>query len=131
MVHYASSSGYQVLLLRGWLAAGLLEHRLRTVLDAFQQRVSRGVTVAFWGHGDRLAHVHMADGTGSRNDEHLVPGRGTQACADVLERLARTGYGGVVVLEINTRRAASHDERVADLAESLAFTRDALSAARA
>jgi len=82
-------------------------------------------------YGDRLAHVHLADGTGSRNDEHLVPGRGGQPCAQVLERLARTGYGGVVVLEVNTRRAATHDERVADLAESLSFAREALAVATA
>jgi sugar phosphate isomerase/epimerase len=80
-------------------------------------------------YGDRLAHLHLADGSGSRNDEHLVPGRGTQPCAQVLERLARTGYDGVVVLEVNTRRAATHDERVADLAESLSFARAALTAA--
>ncbi|HEX7106607.1 MAG TPA: sugar phosphate isomerase/epimerase [Acidothermaceae bacterium] len=82
-------------------------------------------------YGDRLAHVHLADGTGSRNDEHLVPGRGGQPCAQVLERLARDGYGGVVVLEVNTRRAATHDERVADLAESLSFAREALAVASA
>jgi sugar phosphate isomerase/epimerase len=76
--------------------------------------------------GDRVSHVHLADGTGSRNDEHLVPGRGAQPCADLLARLARDGYSGVVVLEVNTRRAASHDERIADLTESLAFTRRAL-----
>jgi sugar phosphate isomerase/epimerase len=80
-------------------------------------------------YGDRLAHVHLADGSGSRNDEHLVPGRGTQPCREVLERLARTSYDGIVVLEVNTRRAATHDERVADLAESLSFARDALTAA--
>jgi len=77
-------------------------------------------------YGHRLSHLHMADGSGSRNDEHLVPGRGNQPCRQVLERLAREGFGGVVVLEINTRKAGSHEDRVADLAESLAFTRDAL-----
>ena len=40
--------------------------------------------------GHRLAHVHIADGTGLAKDEHLVPGRGGQPCADLLERLART-----------------------------------------
>ena len=29
--------------------------------------------------GDRLGHVHLADGKGSAKDEHLVPGRGTPA----------------------------------------------------
>jgi sugar phosphate isomerase/epimerase len=79
--------------------------------------------------GDRLAHVHLADGVGSNKDEHLVPGRGGQPCADVLERLARNGYGGNVVLEINTRRAVNRDEREADLAEGLAFARFNLASA--
>lgn len=73
--------------------------------------------------GARLAHVHLADGSGSGRDEHLVPGRGTQPCAELLERLATDGYAGTVVLEINTRRALSAELREADLAEALAFTR--------
>ena len=73
--------------------------------------------------GDRLAHVHLADGTDSARDEHLVPGRGTQPCADVLERLAVNGFSGTVVIEVNTRRAMSGAEREADLAEALAYTR--------
>jgi sugar phosphate isomerase/epimerase len=74
--------------------------------------------------GPRLAHVHMADGTKpGLPDEHLVPGRGFQPCAELLQRLAATGYGGVVVLEVSTLRAASGEDRQADLAESLAFTR--------
>jgi sugar phosphate isomerase/epimerase len=73
--------------------------------------------------GDRLGHVHLADGKGSAKDEHLVPGRGGQPCAEVLEHLARTGFGGHVVIEVNTRRAMSAAEREADLAEALAFTR--------
>ncbi len=75
--------------------------------------------------GDRLAHVHMADGTGTAiaPDEHLVPGRGGQPCAEMLEWLSAAGYPGIVVLEVNTRRAQSKEERQADLAEALAFTR--------
>jgi sugar phosphate isomerase/epimerase len=75
--------------------------------------------------GDRLAHVHLADGTGTAMppDEHLVPGRGGQPCAALLTRLSAAGYQGSVVLEVNTRRALSKEERQADLAESLAFAR--------
>lgn len=73
--------------------------------------------------GERLAHVHLADGSGSARDEHLVPGRGTQPCAELLEGLARGSFGGTVVLEVNTRRALSREEREADLAEALAFAR--------
>jgi sugar phosphate isomerase/epimerase len=72
---------------------------------------------------ERLAHVHLADGTGAAKDEHLVPGRGTQPCAELLEHLAEIDYTGHVVLEVNTRRAASREEREQDLAEALAFTR--------
>jgi sugar phosphate isomerase/epimerase len=77
--------------------------------------------------GGRLAHVHLADGTGTPAgpfpDEHLVPGRGSQPCAELLGRLATTGYHGVVVVEVKTTRAPTQESRVADLAESLAFAR--------
>ncbi|HEY5033460.1 MAG TPA: sugar phosphate isomerase/epimerase [Actinomycetes bacterium] len=79
--------------------------------------------------GDRLAHLHLADGSGSNRDEHLVPGRGEQPCADVLELLAGRGFGGVVVLEVSTRRAPSRADRESDLAEALAFARLNLAAA--
>jgi sugar phosphate isomerase/epimerase len=80
--------------------------------------------------GSRLSHVHLADGTGTANrDEHLVPGRGGQPCAPLLERLAAGGYPGIVVLEVSTRRALSREDRRTDLAEALAFTRLHLAAA--
>ncbi|SEG28879.1 Sugar phosphate isomerase/epimerase [Thermomonospora echinospora] len=82
------------------------------------------------GLGDRLRHVHLADGVGVTNkDEHLVPGRGNQPCDAMLEKLAGDGFGGHIVLEVNTRRAASRGERLEDLAEALAFTRLHLAAA--
>ncbi len=73
--------------------------------------------------GDRLRHIHLTDGTGSAKDEHLVPGRGSQPAAELLRHLTESGFGGHVVVEINTRRAATVDQRTADLAESLAFAR--------
>jgi sugar phosphate isomerase/epimerase len=80
--------------------------------------------------GDRLRHVHLADGVGIVNkDEHLVPGRGNQPCGAMLEKLAADGYRGHIVLEVNTRRAAGRIERIEDLAEALAFTRLHLAAA--
>jgi sugar phosphate isomerase/epimerase len=80
----------------------------------------------------RLAHVHMADGTGlGYRDEHLVPGRGTQPCAPLLHKLAAGSYPGAVVLEVNTRRATTREERLADLAEALEFTRHHLAPAGA
>jgi sugar phosphate isomerase/epimerase len=73
--------------------------------------------------GERLAHLHLADGTGSNRDEHLIPGRGDQPCAQILERLARDGFDRTVVLEVNTRRSSGRAQREEDLAEALAFTR--------
>jgi sugar phosphate isomerase/epimerase len=83
--------------------------------------------------GGRLAHVHLADGTGSPTgpfpDEHLVPGRGGQPCAELLTLLPATGFSGVVVVEVNTNKAPTREDRLADLAESLAFARQHLSVA--
>ncbi|MGW6279098.1 sugar phosphate isomerase/epimerase family protein [Kribbella sp. NPDC055071] len=73
--------------------------------------------------GRRLAHVHLTDGSGSAKDEHLVPGRGTQRAADLLEGLANQDFRGHIIIEINTRRATSRSEREVDLVESLEFTR--------
>jgi sugar phosphate isomerase/epimerase len=73
--------------------------------------------------GAGLAHVHLGDGRGEGRDEHLVPGRGTQPCAQLLSSLAGRGFTGSVAVEVNTRRAKSRDARRADLAETLAFAR--------
>jgi sugar phosphate isomerase/epimerase len=73
--------------------------------------------------GGRLHHLHLADGSGSARDEHLVPGRGTQPCAEVLGLLAERGWTGTVVVEVNTRRCRNQDEREADVEQSLAFAR--------
>lgn len=73
--------------------------------------------------GDRLAHVHIADGNGTARDEHLVPGRGEQPCGPLLEGLADRGFDGLVVVEVNTRKCNDRAEREADLAEALAYTR--------
>jgi sugar phosphate isomerase/epimerase len=78
--------------------------------------------------GDRLAHVHIADGTGTARDEHLVPGRGEQPCGELLEGLADRNFNGLVVVEVNTRKCEDRAEREADLAEALAYTRLHLSA---
>jgi len=73
--------------------------------------------------GDRLAHVHIADGSGSAKDEHLIPGRGTQPCAEFLGHVAESGFDGEIVVEINTRKASDQSARESDLLEALAFTR--------
>jgi len=78
--------------------------------------------------GGGLAHVHLGDGTGEGRDEHLVPGRGAQPCAQLLASLAGRGFTGSVAVEVTTRRATTRSARAADLAESLAFAREHLAA---
>jgi len=78
--------------------------------------------------GPRLAHLHLADGMGSMRDEHLVPGRGSQPCSEVLDTLVHNGFGGAVVIEVSTRKLSVEQREVA-LAESLAFSRLHLAAA--
>ena len=73
--------------------------------------------------GDRLVHIHLADGTGSYKDEHLIPGRGTQPAGELLETLAEQRFAGTIVIEVSTRKANSRAERESDLAEALAFAR--------
>lgn len=73
-----------------------------------------------------LAHVHLGDGTDRGRDEHLVPGRGTQPCGELLRSLPGRGFTGTVAVEVATRRAPSRADREADLAAALAFARAAL-----
>jgi sugar phosphate isomerase/epimerase len=73
--------------------------------------------------GPALKHVHLGDGTGEGRDEHLVPGRGTQPCAELLRSLSARGFRGSVALEVSTRKVTSRAVREADLRESLEFAR--------
>jgi sugar phosphate isomerase/epimerase len=93
-------------------------------IDLSHSAVSRSDPVAMARRlGTRLRHIHMTDGTGSAKDEHLVPGRGSQPVAELLEHLAGVDFAGHVVVEINTRKAADRKARELDLLEALAFTR--------
>lgn len=77
--------------------------------------------------GDRVAHIHLADGTDSARDEHLVPGRGDQPVAEVLTALAAAAnagqLGGSIIAEVSTRGAADRQERLRDLEETLNYAR--------
>jgi sugar phosphate isomerase/epimerase len=72
--------------------------------------------------GERLAHVHLTDGTNSAADDHLLPGQGDQDPAAVLAELASSGYVGQVVVEVSTRGLAAQ-ERTEALRSALAFAR--------
>jgi len=100
------------------------EDYVHTTLDLSHTSVSRSDALEMARDlGERLAHVHLADGTGSSIDEHLVPGRGDQPCADLLQVLGESGFDGHVVIEISTRKAADRAERESDLRHALQFAR--------
>ncbi|MCC3278136.1 sugar phosphate isomerase/epimerase [Arthrobacter sp. zg-Y40] len=76
--------------------------------------------------GDRLSHVHLTDGTPNGKDEHLLPGEGTQRCAEALSYLAGAGFKGVVAIEVSTRRSRGAGEREEQLKQTLDFAREHL-----
>lgn len=95
-----------------------------TTLDLSHTSVARLDPVALAVElGDRVRHVHLADGRGSALDEHLIPGRGTQPVDAFLDHLAGTGFDGSIILEVSTRGASDGAARRELLAEALAFTR--------
>ena len=78
--------------------------------------------------GSRLQHIHLTDGTGSRKDEHLMPGYGDQRAGETLTYAVENGFAGHVVLEVNSRKSGSRAKREAELHEALDFTREHLAA---
>ncbi|MFC5728997.1 MULTISPECIES: sugar phosphate isomerase/epimerase family protein [Nocardioides] len=123
----ASSRRHLEMYLPGWDPSE--EPYANTVIDLSHAAIANADPVAMAQRlGPRLRHVHLTDGTDSAKDEHLVPGRGDIGAADFLRHLARVGFAGEVVLEINTRRCTTREEREADLLESLEFAIEHLSA---
>lgn len=95
-----------------------------TTLDLSHTAVSRTDAIEMARDlGERLTHLHLADGTDSARDEHLIPGRGDQPVAEVLGALTAGGFSGSVIVEVSTRRAPDRAARERDLAEALAFAR--------
>lgn len=80
--------------------------------------------------GSRLRHVHLTDGIGGDgnriSDEHLVPGRGNEPVAEVLQMLAAKEWGGQVIAEIKTRNVRTDRDRLRLLRETIDFAREHL-----
>ncbi|MCU1528359.1 MAG: hypothetical protein JWP75_2122, partial [Frondihabitans sp.] len=83
----------------------------------------------------RLRHVHLCDGSraavdtesaGGIFDEHLVPGHGVEPVRAVLRELALRDWSGSIIAEVNTRKAGTHEARIAMLTETLDYARKAL-----
>jgi sugar phosphate isomerase/epimerase len=119
----ASSRRGVEMYLPGWDPSA--EPYANTTIDLSHAAIARSDPIAMAERlGDRLRHIHLTDGTGSAKDEHLVPGRGSIGAASFLRHLARTGFAGEIVVEINTRKCGSREERERDLLESLQFARE-------
>jgi sugar phosphate isomerase/epimerase len=119
----ASSRRGMEMYLPGWDPSG--ESYANTTIDLSHAAIAQSDPIEMSERlGDRLRHIHLTDGSGSAKDEHLVPGRGEMGAAAFLRPLARSGCDGEIILEINTRKCGSRDEREADLRESLEFARE-------
>jgi hypothetical protein len=59
-------------------------------------------------------------------DEHLLPGRGTQPVAETLAYLAKSGWSGSVVAEVNLRKTKDEQTRLDQLVETVAYAREHL-----
>ncbi|MFC8932739.1 sugar phosphate isomerase/epimerase family protein [Rhodococcus sp. NPDC057135] len=94
-----------------------LSHTATAGMDALElaSRMGRG-----------LEHLHLADGRGASMDEHLIPGHGSQPCAELCQQLAASEFSGQAVIEINTQNARTRRERSSMLAQALAFAREHL-----
>jgi len=109
--------------LPGWDPSS--ENYANTTIDLSHAAIAQSPPVEMAQRlGDRLRHVHLTDGSGSAKDEHLVPGRGVMDAAGFLHHLGDTGFDGHIVLEINTRKAGTREEREQDLRASLEFARE-------
>ena len=119
----ASSRRGMEMYLPGWDPSE--EPYANTTIDLSHAAIARSDPILMARRlGDRLRHIHLTDGTGSAKDEHLVPGRGSMGAAPFLRHLAKVGFAGEIVVEINTRRCRDVGEREADLRESLEFARE-------
>lgn len=121
----ASSRRGMEMYLPGWDPSE--EPYANTTIDLSHAAIARSDPIEMAERlGGRLRHVHLTDGSGSAKDEHLVPGRGVMGAAAFLRHLAGSGFDGEVVVEINTRRCSTREERETDLRESLEFAREHL-----
>lgn len=127
MYPWRASRRHMEMYLPGWDPSA--ETYANTTIDLSHAAIARSDPIAMAERlGSRLRHIHLTDGTDSAKDEHLVPGRGDIGAAAFLRHLSATGFAGEVVLEINTRRCTTREEREADLRESLEFAKEHLSA---
>lgn len=125
MYPWRASRRQMEMYLPGWDPSA--EPYANTTIDLSHASIARSDPIAMAERlGSRLRHIHLTDGTDSAKDEHLVPGRGDIGAAAFLEHLAASGFAGEVVLEINTRRCTTREEREADLRESLEFAKQHL-----
>lgn len=98
-----------------------LDHLTLDLSHAATARQNSLDLVHAWG--DRLAHLHLTDGTRGATDSHLLPGEGGQRADEVLAELARRRYTGQVVLEVNTKGLDVPEVRLQALAAALDFAR--------
>jgi sugar phosphate isomerase/epimerase len=118
----------------GWNPGALdIESLTLDFSHAAMQGVSSLRLAREWG--ERLAHIHLCDGTSPKEkfhlfDEHLLPGRGTQPVSQTLETVASRGFEGHVIAEVSTRSAKTDQQRVRMVKSALDYARYFLAVGR-
>ena len=118
----------------GWNPGELdVPHLTLDFSHAAMQDISALSLARQWG--DRLAHIHLCDGTSPKEnfhlfDEHLLPGQGTQPVAQTLEVISEAGFRGHVIAEVSTKNAVTDEQRVQMVKSSLDYARYYLAVGR-
>jgi sugar phosphate isomerase/epimerase len=101
-----------------WLEPASLLHAAHHVcLDTSHLAVSReDILDGYAILAPKLVHVHLSDNAGDGRDGHLALEQGVLPIDRFLDELHRTGYSGVISLELSVRRYLQKPE---DLVEML------------
>jgi sugar phosphate isomerase/epimerase len=95
-----------------------LDRFTHLVLDTSHLAVSgMGLLEAYDRYRTKVVHFHLSDNAGKGWDSHLPLGdeRGTLPVEDLLDAVARDGFGGTVSLELDLRSHMGDDAAIKDI----------------
>jgi sugar phosphate isomerase/epimerase len=86
------------------------------VLDTSHLAVARyDVIEAFRRYREKVVHFHLSNNAGKGWDSHLPVDEGILPLGDLLEEIARDGFGGTIALELDLRPYVGDDEAVKEV----------------
>ncbi len=86
------------------------------VLDTSHLAVARyDVIEAFRRYRDKVVHFHLSNNAGKGWDSHLPVDQGILPLGELLEEIARDGFGGTIALELDLRPYLGDDDAVKEV----------------